>query len=146
MSESLGDKQRRFALRIADWMAWVFEQGYAITFGEGMRSDEQAEINALGAGRKMLCQFIAPHWPELARRIANNTGSGIRNTLHEWGLAHDFNLFRRNARGDWEYVTDGDSPEWRLAGRHWETMGADHCWGGRFGDGNHLSISHEGRK
>jgi hypothetical protein len=42
----LGDKQRRFAIRISEWLAWVYEQGYAVTFGEAYRTPEQAAINA----------------------------------------------------------------------------------------------------
>jgi hypothetical protein len=121
VSESLGDKQRRFALRISEWLAWVYEQGYAVTFGEAWRTPEQADLNA-------------------------RTGKGIRNSLHTLRLALDANLFRRNERNQWEWISDGSAPEWQLVGRHWENMGADHSWGGRFGDANHLSITHNGVK
>lgn len=142
MSESLGQKQERFALALAQWVIEVYKRGYRIRLGEGLRSDEQAEINAIGAeGRKRLAAELMTHWPELSRRIANNTGSGIRNSLHELKLAQDVNLFYQ---GQW--ISDGNSEHWTRCGMLWESMGADHCWGGRFGDGNHLSIAHEGRK
>lgn len=121
MSETLGDKQRRFALKFGDWLSWVYERGYAVTFGEAFRTAEQAALNA-------------------------KSGKGIANSLHCQRLAIDVNLFRRNAKGEWEYVSNGDAPEWQLLGQHWEHLGSDHAWGGRFGDANHLSIAHEGRK
>lgn len=149
MSESLGDKQRRFAKRFAELVLWAYDQGLGISYGEALRSDEQAEINAMGPdGRARLVSFLAPHFPTLARLIANNVGSGIRPTLHEMKLAHDFNLFAQNADGSWRWLDKGTEPEWMLVGKKWESMGADHCWGGRFrrGDANHVSILHEGLK
>lgn len=140
MRETLGAKQRRFALLFARWVVAVHNMGYAITFGEAYRSDEQAEINAMGAaGRRTLVQILMAHFPELARRIANNTGSGIRNSLHESRLAVDVNLFYG---GTW--ISDGGSPHWERVGKLWESMGG--TWGGRFADANHLSLEHEGRK
>jgi hypothetical protein len=121
MTELLGDKQRRFTMRITEWLAWVYAQGYAVTFGEAYRTPEQAALNA-------------------------KSGKGIANSLHTQRLAIDLNLFRRNSRDEWEWISDGSAPEWRLVGEHWERMGSDHAWGGRFGDANHLSIAHEGRK
>lgn len=142
MSETLGAKQRRFALAVGKWLLAVNARGYEVTFGESYRSDEQAEINALGtAGRARLVEYLMPHFPELARRIANNTGSGIRNTLHESRLAVDFNLFHRGA-----WISDGASPHWRVVGELWEALCSGHRWGGRFGDANHLSIEHDGRR
>jgi hypothetical protein len=120
VSESLGDKQRRFALRISEWLAWVYEQGYAVTFGEAYRTPEQAAINA-------------------------QKGTGIRNSLHTQRLAIDVNLFRR-AGDAWEWISDGSAPEWKLVGQHWENMSAENRWGGRWGDANHLSIEHNGVK
>jgi hypothetical protein len=123
VSESLGDKQRRFALRISEWLAWVYQQGFSVTFGEAYRTPEQAAQNA-------------------------RTGRGIANSLHTRRLAIDVNLFRRNDRDQWEWLADGSAPEWQLVGKHWENMGADHAWGGRFSkpDANHLSITHDGVK
>jgi hypothetical protein len=142
MSESLGQKQERFALAFANWIVAVAALGYSIRLGEVLRSDEQAEINAIGNdGRKKLSAELMVHWPELAKRIANNAGSGIRNSLHEIKLAADVNLFYQ---GQW--ISDGNSEHWKKCGELWESMGTDHRWGGRFGDGNHVSIEHEGRK
>jgi hypothetical protein len=59
------------------------------------------------------------------------------SSLHKQRLAIDLNLFR-----DGEYLsrTEDHQP----LGEFWESIGGS--WGGRFNDGNHYSIEHEGRK
>lgn len=73
---------------------------------------------------------------EEARRLASN-GAGIRRSLHCDRLAIDLNLF---GGGRWLEGSEAHKP----LGEWWESIGG--CWGGRFGDGNHYSLSHEGRK
>lgn len=60
-----------------------------------------------------------------------------RHSLHYKRLAIDLNLFK-----DGEYLHDTQSHE-RL-GIFWESIGGS--WGGRFKDGNHYSLEHEGFK
>jgi len=92
--------------------------GYTVTFGECYRS------------------------PEEAARLAKQ-GKGIKGSLHTQRLAIDLNLFR-----DGIYLTDNEAH--RQFGTYWETLSAGKdftCyWGGNFGDGNHYSIGHEGKK
>jgi hypothetical protein len=76
--------------------------------------------------------------PEQAAANAKK-GTGIRNSLHCDRLAIDLNLFR-----DGKYLTDSRDHE--PIGLYWEALHPDNAWGGRFGDGNHYSMSHEGRK
>lgn len=66
-------------------------------------------------------------------------GKGIRNSLHVNRLAVDFNLFK-----DGHYCPYTE--QWRPLGEYWESLHELARWGGRFGDGNHLSLEHEGRK
>lgn len=141
--ETLGQLRDRFTLSAARWVIRVNEEfGYTLRICEALRSDEQAEINAMGAaGRAELVAYLQPHFPVLAGKIKNNAGSGIRNSLHELGLAGDYQLF---VGGRW--ISDGTVPEWRKVGELWESMGEDHAWGGRFGDSNHISIAFGGRK
>jgi hypothetical protein len=136
--KTLGERQREFPLMVAALITWAYENGYEISFGEARRSDEQAELNAMGArGREELARRIEVMFPALAAKIRNNTGSGIRNSLHEVGLAVDLNLFR-----DGKYLA---STEDHLPlGKKWEEIGG--TWGGRFGDGNHYSLEFGGRK
>lgn len=62
---------------------------------------------------------------------------GAKNSLHRSRLAIDFNLFK-NGR----YLSSTESH--RPLGEYWESRGGS--WGGRFGDGNHYSLEHDGRR
>lgn len=59
------------------------------------------------------------------------------HSLHKQRLAVDLNLFRNGA-----YLTG--SADHAPLGEYWESLGG--TWGGRFNDGNHYSLEHEGRK
>lgn len=59
------------------------------------------------------------------------------NSLHYCRLAVDLNLFR-----DGKYLEATE--DHRPLGEFWESIGGS--WGGRFKDGNHYSLEHEGRK
>jgi hypothetical protein len=56
---------------------------------------------------------------------------------HYIRLAIDLNLFKD---GKFLQATE----DHRLLGEYWESIGG--AWGGRFNDGNHYSLKHEGRK
>lgn len=73
---------------------------------------------------------------EEARRLAG-AGKGVARSLHCDRLAVDLNLF---LDGWWLRETLDHLP----LGEWWESQGG--TWGGRFGDGNHYSLAHEGRK
>jgi hypothetical protein len=62
---------------------------------------------------------------------------GIKNSLHKQRLAVDFNLFKN---GRYLRSTEAHRP----LGEYWESIGG--TWGGRFGDGNHYSLEHNGVK
>ena len=141
MPETLGQKQRRFVRLVNKLITFAHDNGYELSFGEAKRSDEQAEINALGTmGRAHLAVLLAQHdLRPLANAISNNAGSGIRNSLHENSLAIDLNLFK-----DGKYLSETE--DHRQLGEYWESLDDDCCWGGRFKDGNHYSIAHCGKK
>ena len=61
----------------------------------------------------------------------------IFGSLHYIRLAVDLNLFR-----DGEYLTSTE--DHLVLGEFWESIGGS--WGGRFRDGNHYSLEHNGRK
>lgn len=141
MTETLRQKQSRFARRLPDLLNYAHSLGYDVTLGEVYRTDEQAEIHALGfSGREMVAQLIQNVFPLLAKKIRNNTGNGIRNSLHTKRLAIDLQLFDSSGR----WITEVEP--YRYVGEYWESLGEDHCWGGRFGDTPHYSIEHEGVK
>jgi len=61
----------------------------------------------------------------------------MKNSLHYVKLAQDLSLFH-----DGVYLTSSNAYE--ELGKYWESLGG--AWGGRFGDGNHFSLEHEGKK
>jgi hypothetical protein len=140
MSELL-QKQFLFARDLGGLLAHANVLGFKVTVGEVSRSDEQAEINALGfSGRKQLAQLIERQFPLLAKKIANNRGNGIRNSVHCQRLAVDLQLFTPDGKWIQEVYA------YQLLGEWWEAQGPDHHWGGRWGDTPHYSIEHEGAK
>lgn len=74
--------------------------------------------------------------PEQAALNAKS-GKGIANSLHTQRLAVDFNLF---INGQYQTGTEAYKP----LGEYWESIGG--AWGGRFKDGNHFSLEHNGVK
>lgn len=112
---TLGQKQRVFAGLVARLILHAEALGYEVTLGEAYRPPEQAQ------------------------RMAAE-GKGIAKSLHTERLAIDLNLFR-----DGVYLTRTE--DHLLLGEWWEAQSSGEfrcCWGGRFNDGNHYSIEHNG--
>lgn len=66
-----------------------------------------------------------------------NATYGHDKSLHKVRLAIDLNLFK-----DGTYLSSTE--DHRKLGEFWEYIGGS--WGGRFNDGNHYSLEHEGRR
>lgn len=114
---TLREKQSAFAELVGRLILLASANGYQLTFGEAYRS------------------------PEEAARLAA-LGLGIKTSLHTSRLAVDFNLFVNGA-------LQTDTESYRLLGEWWErqsTSGLACHWGGRFHDGGHFSVGHNGRK
>ena len=75
--------------------------------------------------------------PRLHGQVGEKKGYGATSSLHKQRLAVDFNLFR-----DGKFLQQTD--DHKALGEYWESLGGS--WGGRFNDGNHYSLEHEGRK
>ena len=75
--------------------------------------------------------------PRLHGDVGVKKGYGASKSLHKSRLAVDFNLFKDGA-----YLSS--SEDHKPLGEYWESLGGS--WGGRFQDGNHYSLEHEGRK
>lgn len=73
--------------------------------------------------------------PRLHGEIGVKMGYGHPKSGHKQRLAMDLNLFK-----DGKFLSSTE--EHRPVGEHWESMGGS--WGGRFNDGNHYSLEHEG--
>lgn len=64
-------------------------------------------------------------------------GYGEAKSAHKQRLAIDLNLFK-----DGKFLST--SEDHKPLGEYWESLGGS--WGGRFQDGNHYSLEHEGVK
>ena len=62
-------------------------------------------------------------------------GYSNAKSAHKWRLAIDLALFR-----DGRYLTETD--QYQPLGDFWTAIGG--TWGGRWGDGNHFSVTHQG--
>jgi hypothetical protein len=109
---TLSEKQQTFARNVTTLIEYIYQHGYAVTFGEAYRTPEQAAIYA-------------------------KEGKGIVDSLHCKRLAIDLNLFKGE-----EYISDGKVPEYALIGEFWEKLDPLNRWGGRFtrGDYNHYEM------
>lgn len=116
MTESIREKQSRFALGVARLIQEAQKRGYQVTLGEAWRTIEQAALNA-------------------------KSGSGTKNSLHCDRLAIDLNLFRdgkflsttedHRELGEW---WEGQASDHRWGGRFTRA------------DGNHYSLTPDGRR
>lgn len=75
--------------------------------------------------------------PRLHGDVGVKKSYSSANSLHKSRLAVDFNLFKNG-----QYLTTTEAH--RPIGEYWESIGG--AWGGRFNDGNHYSLEHQGRK
>lgn len=62
---------------------------------------------------------------------------GHPKSLHRLRLAVDFNAFKHG-----RYLTE--THDYLILGEYWESIGGS--WGGRFEDGNHFSLAHNGMR
>ena len=79
---------------------------------------------------------------EVTERITTKDPNSdhMKNSLHHLGLAGDLIFYDE----DGSYLTQTEAHEY--SGQVWEKRHELCRWGGRFGDGNHYSLEHEGVK
>lgn len=75
--------------------------------------------------------------PRLHGEVGVKGGYGAASSNHKIRLAIDFNLFK-----DGKYLPGTE--DHKILGLYWESIGGS--WGGRFNDGNHYSLEHEGKR
>lgn len=77
--------------------------------------------------------------PRLHGAMGEKKGYGHSRSGHKIRLAIDLNLFK-----DGEYLTSTE--DHKELGEFWESLHPLCRWGGRFNDGNHYSLEHDGVK
>ena len=75
--------------------------------------------------------------PRVHGNIGVKLGYGHSKSCHKVRLAIDLNLFK-----DGKFLEGSDAH--KELGEWWESQGG--TWGGRFNDGNHYSLAHDGMK
>lgn len=75
--------------------------------------------------------------PRVFGQMGESKGYGRSRSNHKLRLAIDLNLFK-----DGKFLSTTE--DHKFLGEKWESMGG--TWGGRFNDGNHYSLEHEGNK
>lgn len=75
--------------------------------------------------------------PRLHGAVGEKKGYGHSKSTHKLRLAVDLNLFR-----DGKFLQKTE--DHLSLGEKWESMGGS--WGGRFMDGNHYSLEHDGMR
>lgn len=97
-----------------------------------------------------LVNFAVTHGYEAAfaegmdrRTEKDPTSDHMKNSLHDIGLAQDIDLYKNGT-----YLAKTE--DHRELGEAWEAEGQKRglplAWGGRFSDGNHYSLTWQGRK
>lgn len=120
---TLREKQHLFMRLLPRLIDKAHELGFELTEGDGFR-DARA-FGPHGSARIALTGQAAPY--------------GNPSSCHKLKLAIDLNLFRD---GQWLTKTE----DHRALGEWWEKQHQLCRWGGRFNDGNHYSLEHEGNR
>jgi hypothetical protein len=119
---TLGEKQRKFMRMVPRLIDKAHELGMELTGGDLFR-----DPRAFGA-------------------MGVTVAYGHPRSAHKNKLAIDLNLFR-DSDGDGDLDFQETTEAHRQLGEWWEAQGTPEfvtCWGGRFKDGNHYSVEHEG--
>ncbi len=113
---TLGQKQRLFTKLVAQLIQYAYAQGYELTLGDAYRD------------------------PRVHGDVGVKKSYSSANSVHKQRLAIDLNLFK-----DGQYLTTTEAH--KPLGQFWKSLHPDCRWGGDFStpDGNHYSMTHEGR-
>jgi hypothetical protein len=110
---SLGDRQRKFTILIAQLIIYAYSKGYEITLGDAYRDTR------------------------LHGAMGEKKGYGHPRSYHKQRLAIDLNLFKRDEHGNMVYLITTE--DHRPLGEYWKSLDPQCSWGGDFNDGNHYS-------
>lgn len=116
MSE-LKENQQKFSLMIAEFVVWLYSQGYTVRQGDAWRSTDKLFIPT---GEKGFDDDSSYSYQEL---LFYNNKTKLIYGKHNDRLAQDL-VIEKNDIG----ISEN---EYRQVGEKWESMGGR--WGGRFG-------------
>lgn len=114
-----------------------------MTLGQARRAYSKALVQLLY--HEVEAQGLEFAFDEVTERLTEKdpTSDHRAGSLHHVGLAADILLYR-----DGVYLTRTE--DYTKLGEAWEhlgvTLGLSLAWGGRFKDGNHFSMSWQGKK
>ena len=113
---TLSQKQRLFTKLVAQLIQYAYAQGYELTLGDAYRD------------------------PRVHGDVGVKKSYSSANSVHKQRLAIDLNLFK-----DGQYLTTTEAH--KPLGQFWKSLHPLCRWGGDFStpDGNHYSMTHEGR-
>lgn len=148
----LGDKQRLFSELAARLILKAITSGYQVSLGEAYRPETTAKAYASTCKCGHPLAMYHTRVTDRANRPRGCTNCrcsdfrplGTANSLHIDRLAIDLNLFKKLPSGRWGYCRSTE--DHRFLGEWWEQQHSLCRWGGHFGDGNHYSLAHRGRK
>ncbi len=112
----LGEQQELFSKLIAQHITWLIAQGYGVRIGDVFRD------------------------PRVHGKVGEKVASyGAAYSMHKSKCAADLNL-------TWDGKYLSKTKDHLESGEKWESRHELCCWGGRFNDGNHYSLTRDGRK
>jgi len=102
-------------------------------------------MSELGDKRKLFTRCVAKLLAYMLEKeyqpmVGKDGLKHMKNSLHYEGLAIDIDLCDKEGR----YLVGTE--DHRIFGEFWESLDPLCCWGGRFKDGNHYSVTYGGRK
>jgi hypothetical protein len=114
---TLGEKQRLFSRLLPKLLHYIHGQGYDVALAEG--------------------------YVGLSVNKPTEDTPHLRSGGHFQKIAQDLDLFHLDPEtGRIEYLRETDAHQ--TFGEYWESLHPLCRWGGRFADGNHYSLEHDG--
>lgn len=133
---TLGDKQEKFAVCLAQLLLRIAADGYRTRLRELYRAPETAKLYSETCIR---CPWKKG---EHVGKDHAFKARGVANSVHTQGLAIDLLL----VTPDGEVQLSDNQGHYTPIGEFWEKLSEHARWGGRFSDPGHFSFEHGGVK
>ena len=136
---TLGERQELFTNTLWKLLARMNTLGFQARLKEVLRPDLIALVYGYDEAKCLkAANLLQPEFPDMANAIHRiSKVNGSTRSVHLEALAADIDLFRNGV-----YLSSG--VEHADFGKWWEAQHPLCCWGGRFGDPNHYSVTPDG--